>query len=310
MRRPFPAAAAGGEVLPSGKEVLRTGAARAGGFTMTQEDFARIRKSVHALCGIALSSAKVDMAYNRLARILRARGMASFGEYLDLLETGDAATRQEFVNAMTTNLTRFFREAGHFELLAKLLREHRPPGKLSVWCAGCSTGEEAYTIAITAIEALGAAASSFRLFATDIDTDVLRKAEAGVYPAEAAQDMEPGRLRRFFLQGTGSNAGKIRVRPEVRQLVRFEQHNLRGAEWPQAGSFHAIFCRNVLIYFDQPSQHEVLERFATCLQPDGLLFAGHSEYYAHSADRWTRVAHAVYRRAQQPKAQPQKEASR
>lgn len=283
-----------GSVRHARAAVLRGGAGPAA-FAMTADDFSRIRKFTFGLCGISLSEAKVDMAYNRLSRVLRARGMASFEAYLDLIECGDATTRQEFVNAMTTNLTRFFREAAHFELLAELLR--RTPGRPSIWCAGCSTGEEAYTIAITAIEALGARASTAQVLATDIDTDVLARGAAGIYPEEAARDVGPARLKRFFLAGTGANAGKIRVRPEVRELVRFEQHNLRGPAWPAAGSFDAVFCRNVLIYFSQQSQAEVLEKMSACLRPGGLLFAGHSEFYAHSAHRWTRIAHAVYRRS-------------
>jgi chemotaxis protein methyltransferase CheR len=264
-------------------------------FSMTADDFARIRKLVFSLCGISLSPAKVDMAYNRLVRVLRAKGMSAFSQYLDMVEGGEAATRQEFINAMTTNLTRFFREAGHFELLAKLLAAASAGRQTAIWCAGCSTGEEAYTIAMTAVETLGERSGAVRILATDVDTDVLATAAAGIYAEEAARDLDRARLRRFFLAGTGSNSGKIRVRPELTQLVRFEHHNLRGAAWPAAASFDAIFCRNVLIYFDQKTQAEVLERFRACLRPQGLLFSGHSEYYAHSAGRWNRVAHAVYK---------------
>ncbi len=264
-------------------------------FAMTADDFARIRKLVFTLCGISLSAAKVDMAYNRLVRVLRARGLTAFSSYLDLVEGGAEATRQEFINAMTTNLTRFFREAAHFELLARLLAAASAGRPLAIWCAGCSTGEEPYTIAMTALETLGERATTLRVLATDVDTEVLATAAAGIYPEEAARDMDRARLRRFFLAGTGANGGKIRVRPEVGSLVRFEHHNLRGQAWPAAASFDAIFCRNVLIYFDQKSQAEVLERFRACLRPQGVLFSGHSEYYAHSAGRWTRIAHAVYK---------------
>jgi chemotaxis protein methyltransferase CheR len=264
-------------------------------FAMTAEDFSRIRRLVFALCGISLSPAKVDMAYNRLVRVLRARGLTAFAGYLDLVEAGEEATKQEFINAMTTNLTRFFREAGHFELLTKLLAAAPAGRPLAIWCAGCSTGEEPYTIAMTAVETLGERAATLRVLATDVDTEVLATAAAGIYPAEAARDLDRARLRRFFLAGSGANEGKIRVRPEVASLVRFEHHNLRGPVWPAAASFDAIFCRNVLIYFDQKSQAEVLERFRACLRPQGVLFSGHSEYYAHSAGRWTRIAHAVYK---------------
>ena len=264
-------------------------------FVMTAEDFARIRRLVFALCGISLSAAKVDMAYNRLVRVLRARRVKAFAEYLDLVDANAGAARQEFINAMTTNLTRFFREAGHFGLLAKLLREAPAGRPVSIWCAGCSTGEEAYTIAMTAAETLGPRAQPVRVLATDVDTEVLQTAAAGIYPAEAARDLDAARLRRFFLAGAGANSGRIRVRPELAELVRFEHHNLRGSIWPAAASFDAIFCRNVLIYFDQQSQAQVLESFRACLREGALLFSGHSEFYAHSAARWARVAHAVYK---------------
>jgi len=288
-------APAGGSIFPARRE-----------YAMTNTDFDRVRALAHALCGIALSGGKMDMAYNRLSRVLRRRGMRAFGEYLALVDSGDAAVQQEFVNALTTNLTRFFREAAHFDLLADLLRDGAAPRPLEIWCAGCSTGEEAYSIAITALEALGPEAP-VRVLATDVDTDVLRRAEAGIYAREAVSDMALPRLRRFFLEGTGANTGKVRPRSEVRRMVRFEHHNLLASAWPRRGPFAAIFCRNVMIYFDAPTQTAVLEKFALLLHADGLLFAGHSEYYAHAAHRWARVTHAAYRRAARDAAAPRQE---
>jgi chemotaxis protein methyltransferase CheR len=235
------------------------------------------------------------MVYNRLSRVLRARKLPAMAAFLEEVEAGDAVAQQQFINALTTNLTRFFREAAHFEVLAELLRAQGGRRPLEIWCAGCSTGEEAYCIAITALEALGPEAQ-VRVLATDVDTDVLRRAQAAVYPRSAVSEIPLPRLRKFFLEGTGANEGKVRPRPEVTRMVRFEHHNLLAPDWPKRGPFLAIFCRNVMIYFDAATQMAVLDKFAPQLLEDGLLFAGHSEYYAHAVRRWTRVAHAVYRR--------------
>jgi len=264
-------------------------------FLMTDEDFHRVRALARALAGISLSGGKMDMVYNRLSRVLRARKLPAMAAFLQLVEAGDAVAQQQFINALTTNLTRFFREATHFEVLAGLLRSHGGRRPLEIWCAGCSTGEEAYCIAITALETLGPEAQ-VRVLATDVDTDVLRRAQAAVYPRSSVSDVPLPRLRRFFLEGTGPNEGKVRPRPEVTRMVRFEHHNLLAPDWPKRGPFLAIFCRNVMIYFDAATQTAVLEKFAPLLLEDGLLFAGHSEYYAHAVRRWTRIAHAVYRR--------------
>lgn len=264
-------------------------------FLMTDADFERVRALARALAGISLSGGKMDMVYNRLSRVLRARKLNAMGEFLDLVDSRDAAAQQQFINALTTNLTKFFREAAHFEVLAELLRAQGGRRPLEIWCAGCSTGEEAYSIAITALEALGPEAP-VRVLATDVDTEVLRRAQAAVYPRSAVSEVPLPRLKRFFLEGTGANEGKVRPRPEVTRMVRFEHHNLLAPEWSRRGPFLAIFCRNVMIYFDAATQMAVLEKFAPLLLEDGLLFAGHSEYYAHAVRRWTRIAHAVYRR--------------
>ncbi|HEX5093364.1 MAG TPA: CheR family methyltransferase [Burkholderiales bacterium] len=264
-------------------------------FVMTDDDFNRVRALARALAGISLSGGKMDMVYNRLSRVLRARKLPAMAGFLDLVEAGDGGAQQQFINALTTNLTKFFREAAHFEVLAGLLRAQGARRPLEIWCAGCSTGEEAYCIAITALETLGAEAQ-VRVLATDVDTDVLRRAQAAVYPRSAVSEVPLARLKRFFLEGTGANEGKVRPRPEVTRMVRFEHHNLLAPDWSRRGPFLAIFCRNVMIYFDATTQMAVLEKFAPLLLEDGLLFAGHSEYYAHAVRRWTRIAHAVYRR--------------
>ncbi len=245
-------------------------------FLFTDSDFSRVRTLIHRRAGIALGEQKRQMVYSRLSRRLRELQLPDFASYLDWLEQRqDGEELQLFINSLTTNLTSFFREAHHFPTLAEHVRKANQP--VTVWCAAASTGEEPYSIAITLMEALGEKASASRVIATDIDTAVLAKAATGVFTAEQVRRLSPERLRRFFNKGTGSNAGKVRVRPEVAAMVKFSRLNLLDSAWSVKEPVDAIFCRNVMIYFDKPTQKKVLDRFAPLLKPDGLLFAGHSE---------------------------------
>ena len=250
-------------------------------------DFRRVRDLIAKLAGIALADHKENMVYNRLARRLRSTGIGSFGEYLDLVEQAEAEERGHFVNALTTNLTSFFREGHHFEMLGAYAAARRRTapggGRLRVWSSACSTGEEPYSAAIVLREADAPA----DIIATDIDTEVLRRAQRGNYALDAVDSMSPERLRRFFLKGVGQNEGRIMVRPELQAMVRFSPCNLQGDNWPAGELFDVIFCRNVMIYFSRESQRQVLERFIRVLRPGGLLFVGHSESYAtgHAALR-------------------------
>ncbi|WDD95976.1 chemotaxis protein CheR [Burkholderia sp. FERM BP-3421] len=263
-------------------------------FDFTTADFSRIRALIHQRAGISLSEHKRDMAYSRLARRLRARGLDSFRHYLDLLEQEDDPVEWEaFTNALTTNLTAFFREAHHFPLLAEFVKRREAP--VSVWCSAASTGEEPYSIAITLIEALGdSAARSATVFATDLDTQVLAKAESGIYTFDQVKHLSPERLKRFFLKGTGAQAGRVKVRPELRAMIRFEQLNLTDADYGIAKPFDAIFCRNVMIYFDKPTQGQVLSRFEPLVKPGGLLFAGHSENFTYVTQAFRLRGQTVY----------------
>ncbi len=245
-------------------------------FLFTDSDFSKIRTLIHHRAGIALGEQKRQMVYSRLSRRLRELRLPEFSTYLALLEASrDGEEWQAFINSLTTNLTSFFREAHHFPVLAAHVRKSKQP--VTIWCAAASTGEEPYSIAMTLVEALGERASTARVIATDIDTAVLAKASAGVFTLEQVNRLSTERLRRFFSKGTGSNAGKVRVRPEVAAMVKFGRLNLLDAAWPVKGPVDAIFCRNVMIYFDKPTQRKVLDRFAPLLKPEGLLFAGHSE---------------------------------
>ena len=275
-------------------DALANGAANAREFDFTAEDFDRVRKLIYRHAGISLGESKQEMVYSRLGRRLRALGLSSFKDYLARLEQGDAAEWQAFTNSLTTNLTAFFREEHHFPVLAQLLKRASRGAHASLWCAAASTGEEAYSLAITAAEAFGTLAPPVRIVATDIDTGVLARAERGIYPMERVEKLSPERLRRFFLRGSGRHAGEARVRDELRALVTFRTLNLLEDHWPVRGPFHAIFCRNVMIYFDKPTQYRILQRFVPLLGREGLLFAGHSESFHHAADLFRPRGGTVY----------------
>ena len=268
-------------------------------FPMTAGDFERVRSLIHRYAGITLGEGKRAMVYSRLSRRLRETGDASFAAYLKWLESlsGDAATaeRQEFVNCLTTNLTAFFREEHHFPVLAQALQARRQAGPVRIWCNAASTGEEPYSIAMTVAETLGASAGA-EIVASDIDTKVLATASRGVYSADA-RGLGPERLRRHFMRGKDSNQGSIRVRPELAKLIEFRTFNLMDEHASIGAPFDIVFCRNVMIYFDAPTQRQVLERMHRAMKPGALLFAGHSENFGHSRDLFRLRSQTVYDRA-------------
>lgn len=262
-------------------------------FEFTARDFERVRALIYKRAGIALADSKQEMVYSRLARRLRATGIRSFQAYLDSLESGqDHDEWEAFTNALTTNLTSFFREAHHFPLLADHVRSAKEP--VVVWCSASSTGEEPYSIAMTLCEALGSLTPQAHVIATDIDTNVLATAANGIYSIDRLDKMSPERAKRFFLRGKGSQSGMVRVRPELRQMVTFKQLNLLADDWPISGQFDAIFCRNVMIYFDKPTQGKILSRFAPLMKSNGLLFAGHSENFLYVSDAFKLRGKTVY----------------
>ena len=267
-------------------------------FVFTGADFHRISKLIYEYAGIALAPSKQEMVYSRLARRLRAHSLSRFVDYIALLEATGENERQAFVNALTTNLTSFFREPHHFNALARLLESRRGRSDpVTIWCSAASTGEEPYSIAMTAVEAFGSYSPPVTVVATDVDTSVLEHASAGIYARERVAKLSPDQLRRFFLTGSGSPEGSVRVRPELRALLTFRQLNLLDTRWPIRGPFDAIFCRNVMIYFDKPTQRKVLQNLAPMLRPDGLLFAGHSESFLHSADVFRLRGNTIYEHA-------------
>ena len=253
-------------------------------FDFSDADFRRLKKMIFDYAGISLNDNKKPMAYSRLTKRLRQLGLTSFRDYLDFVEASGSEEHVRFINALTTNLTYFFREAHHFTILATHLQQHYVDEPLTVWSAACSTGEEAYSIAISAIEAFGSDTPPIRIIASDLDTDALATAKRGVYSAEKVASLSPQRLKRFFLKGTGDQAGFARIRPQVQRMVEFRQINLHEGGWEMesAGPLAAIFCRNVMIYFNKETQTKILDRFAPLLRRDGLLFAGHSENFFYN----------------------------
>lgn len=279
--------------------VVRSDSSSIREFTFTVADFKRISGLIHARAGIALNDGKRDLVYSRIGRRLRALRMTSFREYLDQLESsGDDAEWQAFTNALTTNLTSFFREEHHFVRLAELLSKRAPGERMLLWCSAASTGEEPYSIAITAAEVFGTLKPPVSILATDIDTQVLDTASQGVYADERIERLSEERKRRFFRRGTGENQGLVRVVDELRELVTFRQLNLLDPRYPVRGPFRAIFCRNVMIYFDKPTQYQVLSRMVPVLADDGLFFAGHSESFFHAGDLIESCGRTIYRKAQ------------
>lgn len=263
-------------------------------FSFSTADFERVRKLIYQHAGISLSPVKQDMVYSRLARRLRATGKQTFAEYLDALEKNGGDEWERFVNSLTTNLTSFFREPHHFPIFAEHLRKLGTRRPIRVWCSAASTGEEPYSIAITVLETFGSNASHVSIVASDLDTNVLATAQKGVYPIERVEKLSPERLRKFFLRGTGGQEGYVSVRPELKNMIQFQRLNLLDQSYSVKGPLDVIFCRNVMIYFDKPTQYKILARFAPLMQPDGLMFAGHSESFLHAADLFKSQGKTVY----------------
>lgn len=270
-------------------------------FVFTDKDFQRVRTMVLEHTGICLSEIKHDMVYSRLAKRIRALNLASFSEYLDLLNDATHEEMGNFVNAITTNLTSFFREPHHFEylkntLLPRLMQENADSRQIRIWSAGCSTGEEPYSLAITVKEAIPDRLGwDVRILATDLDTNVIAKGQSGIYTEERVNGLSKAVLKRWFARGKGPNAGSVRVSPELQEMIIFKQLNLMGS-WPVRPGVDIIFCRNVVIYFDKETQKTLFDRYADTLKPDGSLFIGHSETLYKVTDRFNLLGKTIYQR--------------
>ncbi|MDQ6980950.1 MAG: protein-glutamate O-methyltransferase [Ghiorsea sp.] len=266
-------------------------------FPYTRQDFNQLCNLVNQHTGIQLAAGKEDMLYGRLSRRIRKLGLPSFKAYIQLLKKDEKSDEfGEFVNAVTTNLTSFFRENHHFDylkqtVLPELMKRNRDTKKIRIWSAGCSTGEEPYSIAMTVAETMPAG-WDVKILATDLDTDVLQHGETGIYDESRIEGLSKATVKRWFVRNK-QHPGKVRVQPELQALIYFKQLNLL-QQWPMKGPIDIIFCRNVIIYFDMPTKQTLMERYADMLVDDGHLFLGHSEAMNHMSDSYTLVGKSVY----------------
>ncbi len=266
-------------------------------FAFGDEDFRSLRDLVRQVTGITLADSKRELVYGRLSRRLRALDLASFRAYRDLLAGPDGeAEMAEFTNAITTNLTSFFRENHHFDYLKEQLQRPDAPRRLRVWSAGCSTGEEPYSIAMTVAEALPEwQRMDIRILATDLDSEVLARGSAGLYRADRIQPLSPRRRAAFFRATSVDGTPMHQVDPRLQAMITFRQLNLMHA-LPMSGPLDVIFCRNVVIYFDKDTQRALFERIAKLQRPGDLLFLGHSETLFRVSDAYTLIGKTIYRR--------------
>lgn len=270
-------------------------------FHFTAQDFQRVRKLIYDHAGISLGESKQELVYSRLSRRLRATGIRTFGEYLKLLEQNDEREWEVFANSLTTNLTSFFREQHHFPLLAEQLKKIGHGHPIVLWCSASSTGEEPYSMAMTAIDAFNSFTPPVKIVATDLDTNVLDAARRGVYSMDRVEKLDKDLIKRFFFKGTGDQEGFVKVRPELQNMITFRKLNLLDATWPIRDKVDAIFCRNVMIYFDKDTQLAILKKMAPLLRGEGLLYAGHSENFYHAEGYFKLRGKTVYELSPQMK---------
>lgn len=278
--------------------------AQGGDFKLTRSDFRTIAAALFEDAGITLPDSKEPLVYSRLAKRLRALRLSSFADYCALITSAEGEEeRRHMLAALTTNVTRFFREPHHFdhlktEVLPKLIAKAERGERVRIWSAGCSIGQEPYSIALTILSIAPHAPNlDIKILATDIDPNVIRDAKAGVYPAAAGENIPPDLRRKFFPSTEGRNGGSIAASDEVKSLIAYRELNLNGPSWPMQGPFEVIFCRNVVIYFDEPTQQVLWGRFEKLLTPDGVLYIGHSERVSGPAlDRFSSEGITTYRR--------------
>jgi chemotaxis protein methyltransferase CheR len=269
---------------------------------LSTADFNFICKFVYDSTGIVLNDSKREMVYRRLTRIVRERKLKSFSEYCRLLKTQPEKESSYFINAITTNLTSFFRENHHFEYLKNieipsLLNTAKHDKRLRFWSSACSTGEEPYSLAITLLESINSSHHDWdiKILATDIDSNVLTKAKNGVYDIDRIDDLPIENYQRYFHKGTGSNENKVKTEKKLQQLITFKQLNLM-PDWPMNGPFDVIFCRNVIIYFDKATQEMLFSRYYDMLTPGGLLILGHSENLGSYQKYFENVGRTMFRK--------------
>ncbi|OPL15975.1 MAG: hypothetical protein AVO39_06845 [delta proteobacterium MLS_D] len=270
-----------------------------GSFELRNADFEKISRFVYEFCGINLHDGKRELVKARLGKRLRQGEFSSFSDYFKFVMTDEGTDELvEMIDSLSTNLTSFFREPAHFERLTEILKDMATSKKkltLRFWSAGCSTGEEPYTLAIVVQEALAGRNDDVKILATDISTKVLRKAVTAIYDENKIRNISQPLLRKYFLRGTGSRNGQYRVKSDITEMVRFMRFNLKDST-VFSETFDVIFCRNVMIYFDTPTQQALIDRFYDCLRPGGYLFVGHSEGLTGLKHRFRYIVPSVYRR--------------
>jgi chemotaxis protein methyltransferase CheR len=262
-------------------------------FAFSDADFDRIRQLIYKEAGISLNPSKKDMVYGRLVRRIRDLKLPNFSSYVDYLHTSSGRREfEQFVNALTTNLTFFFREEHHFPILAEHLKQRATSnGELAIWCAASSTGEEPYSLAISALEAFPGTKPVISIVATDLDTSVLETGRHGIYAADKVARLPADYASKYFDKLPD---GTSQAKAVLRNMISFSRLNLIESNWPVRRQFDAIFCRNVMIYFDRETQLSVLKKFVPLLKPDGLLFVGHSENFFFASDYFKLRGKTVY----------------
>lgn len=266
-------------------------------FAMTGADYEFIRTTVYNECGIVLSDQKRDMVYSRLARRIRALKLSNFANYIQYLQENRDLEFGEFINSITTNLTSFFREPHHFDFLANqalmdMKTNHAIDKRVRIWSAGCSTGMEPYSIAMTLANKF-TPAWDLKILATDLDTNVLNTAKEGVYEAKTVTGIDQALLKEHFLHD--SSGSMYRVQDKLKKFITFKQLNLL-EPWPMKGPFDVIFCRNVVIYFDLETKNKLFERYAQLLRPNGYLILGHSETMSKEVTCFKSLGKTVYQK--------------
>ncbi len=271
-------------------------------FRLTDKEFKFICQLVYDIAGIVLNDSKREMVYRRLTRIIRERKIASFSQYCQILKDNTEQEKNYFINAITTNLTSFFRENHHFDYLLKtelpnLLEKNKQTKRIRIWSSASSTGEEPYSIATVVYETCKNYLSSWdiKILATDIDSDVLAKGQQGIYDERRIEEIPEVYKKAYFVKGTGDNVNKVKVDARLQKLLTFKQLNLLH-EWPMKGPFDIIFCRNVIIYFDKPTQQDLFERYYEILAPGGLLILGHSENLGSYQKYFDNVGRTIFRK--------------
>jgi chemotaxis protein methyltransferase CheR len=271
-------------------------------FHFTDVDFLALRALVKDMTGINLAESKRELVYGRVSRRLRALGLASFGAYRELLQSGDGSELVAFCNALTTNLTSFFRESHHFDYLRdEFLATRRDAGRRSerirIWSSACSSGEEPYSIAMTIMETIPDWQKwDIMILATDLDSDILALAQRGCYNSDRVKGLEPKRLARFFKESREGAERTYQVIPELANLITFKQINLMH-DLPMSGPIDAIFCRNVVIYFDKETQRALFTRISKLQRSGDLLLLGHSETLFKVSDDYALIGRTIYRRS-------------